>query len=101
MGRSLQWEAWRSKSEGLRTATLPKESHVSVDRHQASSYLERLLRERSQDELVSQLSPCFAPLPPDVPGGSHVTDEALDRRWELVAPSLAARAEMLDSRTLE
>lgn len=74
---------------------------MSVDRRQASSLLEQLLRERSREELVAQLTPCPAAPPPRVPGGTHVSDDALDRRWELLPHAPAAREQLLDARTLE
>jgi hydroxymethylglutaryl-CoA reductase (NADPH) len=73
---------------------------VSIDRRHASGYLEQLLREHSREELLARLTPSGEPIPPKVPGGSHVSDDALDRRWELLQVA-AAREELLDARTLE
>lgn len=74
---------------------------MSVDRRQASSFLERLLQDRTPQELHAQLAPRDDPAPPKVPGGTLVSDDALERRWELLRHAAAAREELLDARTLE
>jgi hydroxymethylglutaryl-CoA reductase (NADPH) len=78
-----------------------KELAVSVDRQQASHFLGRLLEVRSREELLARLAPRKGELPPKVPGGSHVTDDALDRRWDLLPHAAAAREQLLDERGLE
>jgi len=71
---------------------------VSADRRQASQHFERLLQTRNREEFLAQLAPHFDEAPPKVPGGSHVSDEALQRRWELLsAPE--SRRELLDADT--
>jgi len=71
---------------------------VSADRRQASHHFERLLSTRNREELLAQLAPHFDEVPPKVPGGSHVSAEALERRWEL-AKSKEGRCELLDAET--
>jgi hydroxymethylglutaryl-CoA reductase (NADPH) len=71
---------------------------VSADRRQASNHFERLLRTRNREELLDQLAPHFDEVPAKVPGGSHVSDEAIQRRWELVSAQ-DARHELLDAST--
>ena len=41
------------------------------------------------------------PVPPHVPGGCALTDDALDQRWALPGVPTAAREELADPRTLE
>src|SRR4051812_18272332 len=78
---------------------LPRSPAVSVDRRQASNHFERLLKIGNRDELLARLAPHFGDVPPKVPGGSHVSDEALERRWELF-PGSEGKAELLDGDTL-
>src|SRR5262249_34392156 len=78
-----------------------REAAMSVDRRQASTLLEHLLHQRSREEILAQLTPHTEEAPPNVPGGAHVTDEALDRRWQLVPHAAGTRGQLLDSRTLE
>jgi hydroxymethylglutaryl-CoA reductase (NADPH) len=72
---------------------------VSADFAHASGHLGRLLGARSQEELAKQLAPKPGGLPPKVPGGAHLTPEAVDRRWQLPALPAAARAPLLDEQT--
>jgi hydroxymethylglutaryl-CoA reductase (NADPH) len=51
-------------------------------------------------EDVARLLPRFDPSPPRVPGGSAISDEALDQRWALPGLPAAARVELADERTL-
>jgi hydroxymethylglutaryl-CoA reductase (NADPH) len=71
---------------------------MSADRRQASSQFERLLRSRSQEEVLNQLTPHDEAVPPRVPGGSHMSDEAVERRWALL-PNPDGRRELLDPDT--
>jgi len=72
---------------------------VSADRRQATNHLARLLSTRNQEELLAGLAPHTGDVPPKVPGGSHVTDEAVQRRWELLSAPPEARRELLDPDT--
>ncbi len=71
---------------------------MSTDRRRASNHLERLLRTRKQEKLIAQLAPHFEAAPPVVPGGAHVSDEAVQRRWELLSAQ-ESRRELLDADT--
>jgi hydroxymethylglutaryl-CoA reductase (NADPH) len=70
---------------------------MSADRRQASDHLERLLRECSQEELLARLTPHTDAPSAKVPGGAHLTDDAVARRWQLVAA--ASREQVLDAHT--
>ena len=72
---------------------------MSADRRQASDYLERLLRSSSPDDLVARLAPHTDNPSPKVPGGAHVSDEALDRRWQLLSVPDEGRRQLLDEQT--
>ncbi|MBI2809039.1 MAG: hydroxymethylglutaryl-CoA reductase [Planctomycetes bacterium] len=71
---------------------------MSADRRQAASHLERLLSTRNPEELLAQLAPHPGAVPPKVPGGAHVSDEAVQRRWDLI-PAPDSRRELLDADT--
>lgn len=72
---------------------------MSTDRNQASSHLERLLRTRSHEELLEQLAPKQGNPAAQVPGGSDVSAEVLERRWEMLPA--ANRENLLDPQTRE
>jgi hydroxymethylglutaryl-CoA reductase (NADPH) len=69
---------------------------VSADRRQASNHFQRLLSARNQEELLAQLAPHPGPTPPKVPGGAHVSDEAVQLRWDLLSGSAESRRELFD-----
>jgi hydroxymethylglutaryl-CoA reductase (NADPH) len=74
---------------------------VSTDHRHALEHLRRLLSARPPEEVVARLAPCDDPSPPSTPGGSAITDEALARRWGLLAHAAAAREQLLDPRTID
>jgi hydroxymethylglutaryl-CoA reductase (NADPH) len=74
---------------------------MATDHRHASSHLERLFRVRSQEELVQQLRPKLQSLPQKVPGGSQVSGEVLERRWQLLLTNSEGRQNLLDPLTLE
>lgn len=69
---------------------------MSVDGRQASNHFARLLSTRNQEELLAGLAPHPGDIPPQIPGGSHVSDEAVERRWNLLYAPPGARRELLD-----
>ena len=71
---------------------------MSADRRQASTHFERLLSTRNREELLANLAPNTGAVPPKVPGGAHVSDEAVQRRWDLL-PTPDSRRELLDADT--
>src|SRR5262249_15108706 len=76
-----------------------REPPVSADRRQASSHLERLLSTRGREELLARMTPYTGDVPPKVPGGANITDEAVQRRWDLLSAPPEARRELLDPDT--
>jgi hydroxymethylglutaryl-CoA reductase (NADPH) len=73
---------------------------MSTDHRRVSSHLERLLRARSEEELSQQLNPKAANPATKVPGGAHLSVEALERRWQLVNARPEDRDALLDPQTL-
>src|SRR5439155_206286 len=73
---------------------------MSADHRHASSHLDRLLRSRNQEQLSAQLAPKLTELPPKVPGGTHISEETLERRWQLLTRALQGRENLLDAQTL-
>jgi hydroxymethylglutaryl-CoA reductase (NADPH) len=71
---------------------------VSADRRQARNHFERLLSTRNREELLAQLAPHTDAVPPKVPGGAHVSAEAIARRWELLSAQ-DGKCELLDAAT--
>jgi hydroxymethylglutaryl-CoA reductase (NADPH) len=73
---------------------------VTTEYRHAADYLSKLLGERTIDELAARLRPDSSPSPAHVPGGSIISPEAVERRWQILA-SPKARAELLDAHTEE
>ena len=59
---------------------------MSADRRQASDHLERLLRQHSQEELLARLTPHTDEPSAKVPGGAHLSDDAVDMRSAAYQP---------------
>ncbi len=57
---------------------------MASNEDRVGKFLRRLLERRSSAEIVQSLSRDDKPVPPRVPGGSSVTKEAVESRWELV-----------------
>jgi hydroxymethylglutaryl-CoA reductase (NADPH) len=73
---------------------------MTTEYQRAADYLSALLSEHNIEDLAARLQSDLSPPPPHVPGGALVSAEAVNRRWEILdLPD--ARAELLDSRTLE
>jgi hydroxymethylglutaryl-CoA reductase (NADPH) len=71
---------------------------VSANRRQARNHFEYLLSTRTREELLAQLAPHPGDVPPRVPGGALLSDEAVQRRWDLLkVPD--SRQELLDADT--
>jgi hydroxymethylglutaryl-CoA reductase (NADPH) len=72
---------------------------MSVDRRQATDHLERLLGSSSRADILARLAPHTDNVPPRVPGGSQVSDEAIERRWALLSVAPEVRQTLLDAET--
>src|SRR5437016_2445871 len=73
---------------------------MSADHRHASTHLEQILRSRDPNELSRQLMPKTDNHAPHVPGGTHVSPEVLDRRWQLLNAVPEVQENLLDERTL-
>jgi len=60
---------------------------VASNEDRVEKFLRRLLERRSSIQIVQSLSRDNKPVPPRVPGGSSITGEAVESRWELVSIS--------------
>jgi hydroxymethylglutaryl-CoA reductase (NADPH) len=58
------------------------------------------LQDGTQKDLLSRLKPKNDPSPPRVPGGTRVTDEALNHRWNLIKAEGDQRNILLDPQTM-
>src|SRR5437773_8513634 len=73
---------------------MPTDSRRIVD------FLNQILTERSPDG-PARLKPRYDPPPPRVPGGSEVSEAAIDNRWVVTSAPARSRAELTDRRTLD
>jgi hydroxymethylglutaryl-CoA reductase (NADPH) len=73
---------------------------MTTETRHAADYVSKLLAERNIDDLAGRLRPDSSPSPPHVPGGSIISAEAVERRWQIL-DSPTARGELLDARTLQ
>lgn len=77
---------------------------MAIDLRSVHNYFERLLAERSQEEIAEALTPSKEDLPRHVPRAdafSVITPEAVDQRWELIDPSASTKDYLLDPMTRE
>jgi hydroxymethylglutaryl-CoA reductase (NADPH) len=74
---------------------------MSTDHRSAAVHLERLFRSESAEAVAHRLQARHDALPPNVPGGSRVSAEALERRWQLLAHAADSRPVLLDAQTEE
>lgn len=73
---------------------------MSTDHRRAHSYVDRLLSAHSLNELKQQLEPKPENPSPKVPGGSHLTTEIIEQRWQMLNIRPESRDALADSQTL-
>jgi hydroxymethylglutaryl-CoA reductase (NADPH) len=73
---------------------------MPVNYQRARSYLNRLLQNHSLSELQERLEPGRENPAPIVPGGSRLTKETLEQRWQLLRTTTASREALMDPQTL-
>lgn len=66
---------------------------------QASDYLTQLTADRSIDALSQDLAAKSIAPAAKIPGGSRISEEAIDRRWQILAAADEARANLMDAQT--
>ena len=68
---------------------------MASSEERVGKFLRRLLQQRSALEIAQSLVGEDKPIPPKVPGGSSVSDLALERRWALLNASAETRQALL------
>jgi len=66
----------------------------------ARTYIDQLLKARSQNALSQQLAPRKEPPSPRLPPAARLDPESLDRRWAALPANPAGKASLLDPHTL-
>ncbi|MEO1144737.1 MAG: hydroxymethylglutaryl-CoA reductase [Cyanobacteria bacterium J06638_22] len=74
---------------------------MSTHYRQANQHLQELLKNGSVEELVQRLQPKAPDAIPKVPGGSRMTPEALERRWQLLNTTSEVQEAIADPLTVE
>lgn len=69
--------------------------------HRARTFFSGIVKKTGIDELATRLRPKVGNLPPSLPMHEEVTAEAVGKRWDILKGSPEARANLLDSQTLE
>ena len=72
---------------------------MPTDHYRASCFLKRLLAEHTTAELRERLRPKTQELPRRLPRDSHLTPEAVDRRWQGLPTRRESRDALVDSHT--
>lgn len=73
---------------------------MATHSNRASHYLEPLLRSRTVQQLEQDLAPKPGGELPKIPGGSRMTPEALERRWQTLQSAPDSRAALADPQTV-
>jgi hydroxymethylglutaryl-CoA reductase (NADPH) len=73
---------------------------MPIHHSRAEEQMLNYLREGNPESLMGQLKPKHHKSPPRVPGGTRVSDEALNQRWDLLGVSAEHRNQILDPQTL-
>jgi hydroxymethylglutaryl-CoA reductase (NADPH) len=72
---------------------------MSTHHRQANEFVQRMMRSRSVEQAERDLSPHPADLSQKIPGGSLISDEAIRKRYEVIAKAEQVRPELLDDWT--
>lgn len=71
---------------------------MSTESRRGHAFIHQLTDQASIEALLDRLRPRPEDLPPRIPGGSFVSEEAIDRRWALLPPG--PRVALLDDTAL-
>ncbi len=77
---------------------------MSTDLRGVGSYFDRLLAERSQEQIEQDLMPSREDMPPGVPRGgalATISPQAVEGRWQLLDVDASVRHRLLDDMTRE
>lgn len=72
---------------------------MPIHHSRAAEHIIDLLSKKSEEALLDQLSRKHHQMPPRVPGGTRLTQEALDQRWRLLTIDEDAKNQILDPQT--
>jgi hydroxymethylglutaryl-CoA reductase (NADPH) len=72
---------------------------MSIHHTRAAEHIVDLLNKKSEQALLDQLRRKHHPMPPRVPGGTRMTQEALDHRWKLLSVDDDCKNQILDPQT--
>jgi hydroxymethylglutaryl-CoA reductase (NADPH) len=72
-----------------------------IHQSRAEKQLLDYMRDGNQEQLLEKLKPKHDPMPPRMPGGTRVHDEALNARWKLLKMNEESRSCLLDPDTLK
>ena len=67
----------------------------------ATEHITDLLANKTPEALLERLQPKHHPSPTRVPGGTRLTPEALDRRWDVLGLNEEQKSVILDPKTFE
>ena len=69
---------------------------MASNQDRVGKFLRRLLQTRSSTEIVQSLSRADAPLPPRISGGSSVSDEDVESRWQILHLGEKSRSDLYE-----
>src|SRR5271156_317740 len=72
---------------------------MPIHHSRAAEHIIDLLSKKSEEALLNQLKAKHHPGPPRVPGGTRLTQEALDQRWKLLSVDEDCKNQILDPQT--
>lgn len=74
---------------------------MSISSQGATSHAARLSDDMPADDILQRLRPRFDPLPPRVPGASLSSEDAVARRWNLLACGSTSKEQLYNGEDLE
>lgn len=74
---------------------------MASNEERIAKFLRRLLKDKSALEIAHSLIRDTSPAPARVPGGSSVSLEAVEKRWQLVEISAASRSALFDPASVQ
>ncbi len=72
---------------------------MTTTSHQARSYLDDLLAERSEEELRSRLRRSALTVPPSIPGKALISPDVVEQRWKVLDAAPETRRQLLEEHT--
>ncbi|MDA9982394.1 hydroxymethylglutaryl-CoA reductase [Gammaproteobacteria bacterium] len=72
---------------------------MAINYQQTANYLLEMVEKSSVTELTRRLSPKKDPLPRRMPGHEHISEEAVEQRWDLLPADATIRDQLLEPHT--